>query len=98
MTNLDRMDELASELFKFTLTMSDSEASERLQQISEKVLAKRAAKDKRNEHVLSFFPSWEYLDSEISKKTLLNVFFRSLLQTQSFQKPLSLKNVDRFCC
>jgi len=54
MTNLDRMDELASELFKFTLTMSDSEASERLQQISEKVLAKRAAKDKLYEEFPHF--------------------------------------------
>jgi len=54
MTNLDRMDELASELFKFTMSMSDSEASERLQEISEKVLAKRADKDKLYEEFPHF--------------------------------------------
>lgn len=54
MTDLDRLDELVVELFKFTLHMDTQEMNERLQEISEAVIAKRLKKDQLWEQFSQF--------------------------------------------
>lgn len=69
MTDLDKLEDLVTELYQFTIPMTKEAMNECLEEITEKVLAKREHRDKLND----LYPQWLFVLGDRGQEAELTI-------------------------